>query len=77
MLKSATEQQGYLISLVMRLSGGKIIRPEQANFILLGFALLMIIIIVISSLAATGTSPKAFIPEGYYAPLPGMPQKNP
>jgi len=59
------QDESFLIQWVMRLSGGRIHDAKQANYVLLGFAVIMIVISIFL-LFGTGLGSQQFLPPNFY-----------
>jgi hypothetical protein len=57
--------ESFLVRLVVRLSGGRIQNVKQASYVLLGFAVVMILISIFL-LFGTGSSSEQFLPPNFY-----------
>ncbi|MEK9195330.1 MAG: hypothetical protein AAB975_03060 [Patescibacteria group bacterium] len=59
------QDESFLIRLVIRLSGGRIKDLKQANYALLGFAVIAILISIFI-LFGTGSRSQQFLPPNFY-----------
>ena len=59
------QNESFLIRLVIRLSGGRIKDLKQANYALLGFAVIAILISIFI-LFGTGSRSQQFLPSNFY-----------
>lgn len=59
------QNESSLVRMVMRLSGGRIRNAKQANYVLLGFATILIVTSLFVSFS-TGPSSEQFLPPNFY-----------
>lgn len=59
------QDESSLVRTVMRLSGGRIRDPKQANYVLLGFAIILIVVSLFLFFN-TGSNSKNFLPPNFY-----------
>ena len=59
------QDESFLIQWVMRLSSGRIHDIKQANYVLLGFAVIMIVISLFLFFG-TGSGSQQFLPSNFY-----------
>jgi hypothetical protein len=59
------QDEGFLIQWVMRVSGGRIHDAKQANYVLLGFAVIMIVVSLFLFFGM-GSGSQQFLPPNFY-----------